>query len=129
MPRSTGSSQRLLRINDAIKRELATLLQQEARDPRFKHVTLIAVDVVRDLSLAKVYISLTEDDATVCKDIVKALNNKAAGYLRSLLSARIDLRTTPRLQFIHDTSIAYGNHMTNIINQAIAQDRLGQPEE
>ncbi|MFA5530041.1 MAG: 30S ribosome-binding factor RbfA, partial [Thiohalomonadaceae bacterium] len=42
------------RIADQIQRELALLIQQEIRDPRLGMVTVSAVELSRDLAVAKV---------------------------------------------------------------------------
>ena len=43
------------RIRDFLKKELATLIQQEMRDPRVGMVSITAVEVSRDLGHARVY--------------------------------------------------------------------------
>ena len=48
------------RVGAEIRRELAMLLRDEARDPRLTKVTVQEVRVVRDLSHAKVYFTVME---------------------------------------------------------------------
>ena len=56
---------RTQRIGDQMQRELAVLIQREIKDPRLGLVTITAVDVSRDLSHAKVFITVMgkDDDA------------------------------------------------------------------
>ncbi|MBY0545344.1 MAG: 30S ribosome-binding factor RbfA, partial [Gammaproteobacteria bacterium] len=65
---------RLDRINDGIMRELATLIQQKIKDPRIGMVSVTEVKVSRDLSHAKVYVSLLLPDEKIPEGI-KALNH------------------------------------------------------
>ena len=41
--------------------------------------------------------------------------NGAASFIRGKLSERVEVRHTPELKFIYDTSIEYGNHIDKII--------------
>ena len=43
--------------------------------------------------------------------------NNAAGYFRSELAKRMDLRTVPELKFIYDNSIEYGQKIEKIIEE------------
>ena len=49
---------RTQRVADQMQRELAQLIQREVRDPRLGMVTVTAVEVSRDMSHAKVFITL-----------------------------------------------------------------------
>ena len=51
------------------------------------------------------------------KDEVKIALNKAAPFIRGKLSEAIDIRHTPELKFIYDTSISYGEHIDAIIDK------------
>lgn len=132
------SSPRVQRIADLIQRELAMLLQLEVNDPRIGMVSITGVEVSRDLAHARVFVTVMnsgvrggEADAALpegaldqreIEENVKALN-RAAGYLRSLLSKRLRLRTTPKLQFIYDASIVRGNRLSALIDDAVAADQ------
>ena len=48
---------RTRRVGEQLQRELATLIRDEVRDPRIGMVSVSAVEVSRDLSHAKVYVS------------------------------------------------------------------------
>ncbi len=95
-----------------IQRELANILLEDAKDEDFKHVTITACDVSNDLSFCKVYFTTTDDREKVTKDL-----NNAAGFFRSLLAERLEVRHTPELRFIFDESIEYGNKIEKIIEK------------
>lgn len=115
MPRT---SNRLDRIGDLIRQELALLIQNELRDPRLGMVSVIDTRVSRDLSHADVFITVLGADTA---GAVEALNH-AGGYLRSLLAKNLNLRSTPKLRFIYDETIEKGRHLSDLIDTAVAQD-------
>ena len=107
------------RVGAEIRRELAVLLRDEARDPRLTKVTVQEVRVVRDLSHAKVYFTVM--DAAQAKATEGALN-KASAFLRRRLAETMNLRVVPRLAFVYDKSIETGNRLSSLIDQAVAND-------
>lgn len=111
-------SNRLGRINDQIKQELALLIQNELRDPRLGMISVLDVNVSKDLAHADVFITVLGAEAGPA---VAALNN-AAGFLRSLLAKNLNLRSTPRLKFIFDESVERGRKLSSLIDEAVAQD-------
>ena len=114
---------RLDRINDGIMRELAILIQQKIKDPRVGMVSVTEVKVSRDLSHAKVYVSLLLPDEKISEGI-KALNH-AAGFLRYELAQRIDLRFMPVLRFYYDDSSIRSGRIGMLIDEGLRD----KPEE
>ena len=104
---------RTQRIGDQMQRELAVLIQREIKDPRLGLVTITAVDVSRDLSHAKVFITVMgkDDDAEQIKLNLEILG-EAAGYLRMLLGKSMKVRTIPQLHFHYDASIRRGAELS-----------------
>ena len=47
----------------------------------------------------------------------------AAGFIRSELARKVNLRNTPQLTFVLDDSIAYGVAMSHRIDEVTAADR------
>ena len=90
---------RTQRIGDQMQRELALLIQREIKDPRLGLVTITAVDVSRDLSHAKIFITIMgqDDDQEAVKGNLRILND-AAGFLRMQLGKSMKLRTVPQLR-------------------------------
>jgi ribosome-binding factor A len=108
------------RLGELIQRELAVLIQQEAKDPRLSMITVNDVVISKDLSNAKVYVTVLADEATIKQNIT--LLNKMAGFLRSQLSRRIKARMIPELKFIYDKTVLEGNRLAKLIDQALAKD-------
>lgn len=106
-------SQRINRINEDVKRELADIFRT-LKDPRIAPlVSIVRVDVSGDLSYAKIYVSaIGSENAT--ENTVKGLKS-AAGYIRKELSERLYIRKTPELKFIADGSISHGAEISRIL--------------
>ena len=105
---------KLERINSALVKEISYVLATEIKDKDIQFVTVTDVRTANDLSYAKVYVTVLEDEKRVIT--LKALND-ASGFIRSQLFDRIDLRNIPKLEFVYDESIAYGKKIENIIEE------------
>lgn len=114
---------RTQRVGDFLKRELSTKIQFEIRDPRVGMVSVTDVEVSRDMAHAKVFITVlgkeTEEEA---KEAIEVLN-KAAGFLRSQMARMSNARTTPKLRFFFDSSVVRGQHLSNLIKNAVSEDQ------
>lgn len=118
------SNDRTRKIADLIQRELAKIIHREALDPRIRLITLTAVKVAPDYSIATVYV-VVPDEKDI-KTLIKSLNESAKEY-RHFLAKEVNMRTTPKLRFIYDESIAYSRKMGALINEATA--RISQDDE
>ncbi len=111
------------RVADAMQRSLALLIPKEIRDPRLGMVNINAVEVARDLSIAKVYVTLVgESDTKLCRQSVDILN-RAANFLRNQLGRELTMRSVPKIQFIYDESAVRGQQISHLIDVAIAADK------
>ena len=102
------------RLNHAFQEEISMILMTEIKDEDIKFVTITDVDITNDLSYAKVYFTVL--DYNKRNSNLEALNN-AASFIRGELSKRVQVRHTPELKFIYDTSIDYGKHIEEIIEE------------
>lgn len=123
---------RTQRIGDQMQRELAQLIQREIKDPRLGLVTITAVDVSRDLSHAKVFVTVMglEETPENIQQTVRVLKD-ASGFLRMMLGKAMQLRTVPQLGFSYDASVRRGAELSALIERAVAEDnrRPGDDEE
>lgn len=101
------------RINDEMRREMMEILRK-VKDPRVQDafVSVTAVDCTADLKYAKIYYSALRGDE---KELAKGLK-AATGFIRRELAAGLNLRITPELTFVRDSSITYGAHISSILN-------------
>ncbi|GIU42014.1 30S ribosome-binding factor RbfA [Shewanella algidipiscicola] len=118
---------RTRRIAQQLQQELAQVLQRDIKDPRIGMVTVNDVDVSRDLSYAKVYVTFFEEDKAVVEEKLAALET-AAGYVRSLVAGRMKLRVMPEIRFIYDASLVEGMRMSNLVSQVISSDQAKAKE-
>ncbi len=116
MPREFKRSER---VSGQLRRELATLVQREVKDPRVGFVSISDVEVTRDLAHARVYVTVFEEDKA--KTSIDALKH-AAGYLRRRLGQELRIRSVPELHFFHDDSVETGTRMDKLIASAVASD-------
>ena len=102
------------RINEEMQKEL-TMILRRVKDPRVcdAFISITAADCTADLKYAKIYYSAMGGDA---KEIAKGLK-AASGFIRRELAASLNLRMTPELTFVADSSVAYGAHIASILNK------------
>ena len=100
------------RINSNIQKELSYIISKEVKNPNIKFITITDCNVTNDLSYCKVYFTTLKD----IKETKKALNS-AKGFIRKMLSERVDLRHIPELEFIYDESIEYGKRIEEKIQE------------
>lgn len=108
------ASIKIERLNHLIQQEISIILMEEVRDEDLKFVTITGCDTSSDYSYCKVYFTVLEENK---KDAVLEALKGASPFIRSKLAERIEIRHTPELKFIYDTSIAYGEHIEKIIDQ------------
>ncbi len=101
------------RVGEMIHKELSLIFSRGLKDPRIGFVTLTAVDVTADLSIAKVYYTVIGDERER-KETARGLE-KATPYIRRQLAQQLKMRHTPSLRFTYDTSIEYGNHIDSLL--------------
>jgi ribosome-binding factor A len=82
--------------------------------------SVTAVEVNRDLSIAKVYVSVLGTDVEQ-EDTLIALRS-AATRLRMEVSQRIVIRTMPKLTFIIDNTMQSGADMEQLIDRVMSED-------
>ena len=122
-------SHRQGRINEEMTRELSSVLR-EIKDPRVSQamVSVTACEVSPDLKYAKAfysYIGKAEE-----KEIEAGLKS-AAGFIRKQIAVRLDLRQTPEIRFVRDSSISYGAHINDLLKKigASSPEKTGETSE
>ena|SRR5210317_2096242 len=110
------------RVAGQMRRDLAKLIQQEIKDPEVGFVSLSDVEVTRDLSHARVFITVFKPEKA--QESLKALR-RAASFLRRRLGQELRLRHVPELHFVHDDSVEKGSHIDELISKALNSDKDG----
>lgn len=115
------TNNRMIRINDEIKRELSEIIRADLKDPRVGVITsVIKAETTNDLKYCKVYVSILGDEEKK-KEVMSVLKG-ASGFMRSLIARRINLRITPELNFILDDSLDYSFKIDKILKEINGED-------
>lgn len=109
-----GSNFKQNRVNEEIKRAVASILS-EVKDPRIPPMpTVVSVDVSGDLKYAKIYLSFlgNYDEAEVRKGL-----KACTGYVRRRIGETVRMRSTPEPVFILDHSLEQGIRINEILKK------------
>jgi ribosome-binding factor A len=121
---------RIEKVNEMIKRELGSMiLMGTIKDPRINFVTILSVDVSKDLQHARVRFSTLSDDP---RDIQSAQDglSSSKGFIRKLIAERIVLRYTPEFQFIYDKGVRYASEIDKTLEEIKQMnEREGKTDE
>lgn len=110
----TMANHRIDRVGMEIKREVNAILQKKVRDPRVEGVTITEVQMLGDLSAAKVYYTVMSDLPSDNQKAQLGLE-KATGTIKRELGKNLTMYKIPDLIFEKDNSIAYGNKIDQLL--------------
>ena len=121
MPRNNrkhpvASVDRLVRVNELLKRVLADLLETLGyNEEQGKIISITRVDCASNLKTASVYVSIlgakNEEEEV---RIVRCLIERKA-EIQSLMSKEVILKYTPVLHFVLDHSVADGDRVLDLL--------------
>jgi ribosome-binding factor A len=112
---------RTQRVSQQLQKEIAMILQREVRDSRLGMVTISDVEVSRDLSYAKVFVTFLCVGEQTPESSLAALREHEVS-IRMMLGKRIRLRLTPEVKFFYDSTLVEGMRMSNLVSNTVAQD-------
>ena len=108
---------RMSRVDEELKKEISNIITYDLKDPNITGlISVTKVKVSGDLKYAKVSVSML--NAKDNKQVLASLK-KSAGFVRTEIAKRINLRTTPEIIFIFDDSIEYGSRIDTILKEVI----------
>jgi len=116
----SAKSQRLGRIEGEMQRVLSTLVAREVRDPRVGNITVTAVNVAPDMSVARIFFMPFASKHTP-EEVAEGLN-RASGFLRGAIGRALSLRHAPKLEFVYDQQIENADKLTRLIDGAVKSD-------
>ena len=91
------NNNRIGRIDEEYKKVLSQIIGYELKNPNVTGlISVTKVKVTNDLKYAKVYVSILNAKNT--NNTLQALK-KSAGFIRSSLARRVNLRNTPEIIF------------------------------
>lgn len=109
------SSYRPERVGEQIHKEITRLMMQGIKDPRVAPVVITGVTMSRDLSLARVYFTVS-DEAGERKEAERGLKS-VAPFVRRQLGQVMRMRFIPEIRFEYDSSINYGQKIDDLLRQ------------
>lgn len=101
-------------LTGTIRVLLADILSREISDPRLADVVINRIELASDGSFAKVFVSSFADSDDPGSERIKILK-KASGYIRKLLSKKLQVRVTPELRFKWDDSVKEGEQVLSLL--------------
>lgn len=119
-----GSSNR--RVNEQAREVISEILLFEISDPRLDMVTITAVEVSFDRSVANVYYSTEPARYT---EVAQAFAAAAAGRIRSLMAKKLSWRVAPELRFHLDESVDNAERIAHALNADLQRNSVSQDSE
>ena len=101
----------LKRLESNALRELSLLLRTDAKNKKLSNVTITEVRITNDLSFMTVYYTFYQGEVENYQRVLE----DSKGYLRSELARKLKARKMPELIFKYDESLAYGNHIDDLL--------------
>lgn len=109
------ASDRIRRVDEAIKQVIGDVVSSDLKDPRVGFVTVTDVRTSADLRHARVYVSVL-GDADAREASLDGLRS-AHGYLQRRIAAELRLKHTPALQFDYDNTGEHAMRLEALIEQ------------
>jgi ribosome-binding factor A len=106
-------SDRIRRVNEAMREVLSDALTQDLKDPRVGFVTVTAVETSPDLRNARVFVSIL-GDAEERQSGLDGLQH-AHGYLQRKVASQLRMKHTPLLQFAEDDTARRADRIERLI--------------
>lgn len=96
-------SDRMRRVDEAVREVLSDAITSEIKDPRVGFVTVTDVSTSSDLRHARVFVSVLGDDKVRRRGLAGL--NSAHGYLQRRVARELRLKHTPTLEFLYDDTL------------------------
>lgn len=109
------ATDRMRRVNEALREVLSARIAEGLKDPRVGFVTVTAVDTSPDLRHARVYVSVlgSEEERG---ETLEGLGS-SRGYLQAQVARQVRMKRTPTLEFVHDSSIDHGFRISELLSE------------
>ncbi len=108
-------SDRLRRVDEAVRQVLSDAVATDLKDPRVGFVTVTAVRTSPDLRHARVYVSVLggEDERAASLEGLRS----AHGFLQRRVAGELRLKHTPTLEFVYDDTVDRGMRIEALLEQ------------
>ncbi len=119
-------SQRQEKIAASIREIISELMVRRIKDPRIGFASIVDVKVNRDLSIAKIYVSVLGSDEEKAKTMEGF--RSAQGLIRSEVSKALGIRYSPELHFVLDQGIEHSMRVSKLISEVRASENQAKKE-
>jgi ribosome-binding factor A len=115
------NSERMRRVDEAIRQVIADAVAGDLKDPRVGFVTVTDVRTSADLRHARVYVSvLGQTGASQADERAATLEGlrSAHGFLQGRIAGELRLKRTPTLEFSYDDTTDRALRVDALIDQS-----------
>jgi ribosome-binding factor A len=109
------TSDRMRRVDEAMREVLSGAITTELKDPRVGFVTVTAVETSPDLRRARVFVSVLGNPGERRRSL-QALD-RAHGFLQRRVAGELRLKNTPTLEFTYDDSAERGIRVAQLLDR------------
>jgi ribosome-binding factor A len=115
------TTERMRRVDEAMREVLSDVITRELKDPRVGFVTVTAVNTAPDLRHARVFVSVLghAGERRRSLDGLRA----AHGYLQRRVARELRLKHTPALAFAYDESTDRGMRVQELLEREGEESR------
>ena len=114
MKKGKSGINRTDRLNAEFQKEIHQVISHKLKTPLSAMVSVLKVDVSKDLKHAKVFLSIYSKDGNKVEETFNAIVAEAK-HIRFELAQSVRLRTVPELQFILDDSMEYSDKINKLL--------------
>ncbi len=108
------------RIQESIRKKVATMLLRDLADPRLGFVTITKVRISGDFSHCEIHWSCLEEGGA--RSRTQHALEAARGYVQREVAAFVHTRKAPHVEWVFDESISGSTRVDALIKQARADD-------
>jgi ribosome-binding factor A len=109
------ATDRIRRVNEAVREVLSARIAEGLKDPRIGFVTVTSVETSPDLRHARVYVSVLGDEPERAQSLAGLAS--AHGLLQQAIARELRMKRTPTLQFVFDESIERGMRISELLDE------------
>jgi ribosome-binding factor A len=105
-------SERILRVNQLIKRELSRIILKEIDFPKNLLATITRAETSIDLKEVKIYVSVMPE--TQIRRVLRVLETQVYG-LQQKLNKRLKMRPSPRIRFCQEKETSQAGKIEEVL--------------
>ena len=115
------ASDRMRRVDEAVRQVLTDAVAQDLQDPRIGFVTMTSVKTTSDLRQARVYVSVLGDEAQRAATLAGL--RSAHGALQRRLARELRMKRTPTLEFLYDDTTDRAMRVEELLDRTAGEPR------